>query len=245
MWSKKILAYFYSDVEHSREEKDFYLTLIALDVKIAKGRMNPTLTVDFSARFGRVIQLKNPPNYWGHGGLIITPPSIQKKRLFEYWRHFTMYGYVRKTEIFDGDTGEMISESTSVGSPNGRGYVLMYTEKVKDLIVRCPSASTLKVFMLLSMGQQFEERGMITTKKAIQDKLGIDKSTCLAAFKWLKDNFIVNECKVEGHTEFMVNPEFVTIGRDKKKRQIEWVRRWSNQTIATIESPKNKRSIES
>jgi len=68
MWSKKILAYFYSDVEHNREEEDFYLTLIALNVKIAKGRMNPTLTVDFSTRFGRIIQLKNAPNYWGHGG---------------------------------------------------------------------------------------------------------------------------------------------------------------------------------
>lgn len=149
-----------------------------------------------------------------------------------------MSGYVRQVTTIDEGTGEIISDVFSRGSPNGKGYILMYTEKVVKLITDCPSASTLKVFMLLSMGQQFEERGMITTKKAIQDKLGIDKSTCLVAFKWLKEHFIINECKIDGHTEFMVNPEYVTIGRDKKKRQAEWLRRWAGKTVQTIKSPK-------
>lgn len=147
----------------------------------------------------------------------------------------------RQVTVMDYETGEILSDSFSVGSQNGKGFVLMYTEKVKDLIVNCPSATTLKVFMLLSIGQQFEERGMITTKKAVQEKLGITKPTCIAAFNWLKENFIVNECKIDGHTEFMINPAYVTVGRDKKKRQAEWIRRWSGQTIKTIQAP--KRSI--
>lgn len=156
-----------------------------------------------------------------------------------------MAGTVKQVSVFDDETGELLKEVFAKGSSNGKGFVLMYTDKVMKLILECPSAATLKVFMLLSLGQQFEERGMITTKKAVQEKLGITKPTCLEAFKWLKDRFIVNECKVDGNTEFMVNPAYVTVGRDKKKRLKEWQRRWSGQVIKSIPASdgKPKRSI--
>lgn len=118
---------------------------------------------------------------------------------------------------------------------NGKGWSIMYNDKVNELAMKCTSAATLRVFMLLATGQQFDERGMITTKKAVQDKLGITKQTCLEAFKWLKQNFIINEYRTEGgYTEYMVNPEYVTIGKDKKKRMKEWIRRWSGQTVLTL-----------
>ena len=155
-----------------------------------------------------------------------------------------MAGTIKQVTVMDEDTGEILKDVFSKGSSNGKGFILMYTDKVEDLILQCPSAATLKVFMLLSMGQQFEERGMITTKKAVQDKLGITKPTCIEAFKWLKEHFIVNEFRVDGHTEFMVNPEFVTVGRDKKKRLKEWQRRWAGQIVRTLKAPdKPKRSI--
>lgn len=154
-----------------------------------------------------------------------------------------MSGTVRQITVADAESGEIYSDVFTRGNPNGKGFVLMYTEKVVKLITTCPSATTLKVFMLLSMGQQYEEHGMVTTKKAVQDKLGITKPTCIEAFKWLKDNFIINECKVDGHTEFMVNPDYVTVGRDKKKRQAEWVRRWQCKTVQTLPASQPRRSI--
>lgn len=144
---------------------------------------------------------------------------------------------LKQTIIYDEDSGEVYSDKTTSGSANGKGFVLMYTERVQKLILECPSATTLKVFMLLSMGQQFEERGMVTTKKAVQEKLGITKPTCLAAFDWLKDRMIINESKINGCTEFMVNPAYVTVGRDRKKRQKEWIRRWSGGTITALPEP--------
>lgn len=144
----------------------------------------------------------------------------------------------KQTIVYD-ESGEVYSDKTTSGSTNGRGFILMYTERVQKLILECPSATTLKVFMLLSMGQQFEERGMITTKKAVQEKLGITKPTCLAAFDWLKDHMIINESKVNGCTEFMVNPAYVTVGRDKKKREKEWIRRWAGGTITMLPDEKD------
>lgn len=156
-----------------------------------------------------------------------------------------MAGRVTQTVVYEESTGEVLYSGATKGTPNGKGWVIMYTDKVSELIVKCPSATTLKVFMMLSMGQQFEERGMITTKKAVQEKLGITKPTCLEAFRWLKENFIINESKINGCTEFMVNPAFVTVGRDKKKRMQEWNRRWSGQVVKTIRAENDKKNVRS
>lgn len=141
--------------------------------------------------------------------------------------------HVRQTIVYD-DEGKIISDTLTKGSSNGKGWCIMYNDKVTELVCKCPSASTIKVFMILAAGQQFEERGMVTTKKAVQDKLGITKKTCLEAFKWLKQNFIINEYTINGVTEYMVNPEYVTVGRDKKRRIREWIRRWQGQTVLTL-----------
>lgn len=135
---------------------------------------------------------------------------------------------------YDGESGEVYSDVTRSGAgSNGKGWSIMYNDKITELVTKCTSAATLRVFMLLAAGQQFENRGMVTTKKAVQDYLKIDKSTCLEAFKWLKENMIINESKINGCTEFMVNPKYVTVGRDKKAREKEWVRRWAGGVVMT------------
>lgn len=149
----------------------------------------------------------------------------------------------KQTIIYDSDSGEVLSDTTRSGSANGKGWSIMYNDKILELIGKCTSAATLRVFMLLAAGQQFDERGMVTTKKAVQEYLKIDKSTCLEAFKWLKENMIINECKINGCTEFMVNPKYITVGRDKKKRENEWIRRWSGQTVATLPSPNSPKKV--
>lgn len=148
----------------------------------------------------------------------------------------------KQTILYDGDSGEVLSDTTRSGSGNGKGWVIMYTDKINELVTKCKSAATLRIFMLLAAGQQFEERGMVTTKKAVQEHLGIDKKTCIEGFKWLKDNMIINECKINGCTEFMVNPLYITVGRDKKKRQAEWVRRFTGQTVAVLPDAKLRKA---
>lgn len=154
-----------------------------------------------------------------------------------------MSGYVKQTSIYDEGTGELVREVVTRGSPNGRGWVIVYTENVQELLLKCNSAATLKVFMFLAVNQQFEERGFVTTKKAVQDKLGIDKKTCITAFNWLKENMVINEYRVNGCTEFMVNPRYVTVGRDKKAREKEWVRRWAGGVVGTVRALPEKKKI--
>lgn len=154
-----------------------------------------------------------------------------------------MSGYIKQTAIYDEGTGELVREVVTRGSPNGKGWVIVYTENVQELLLKCNSAATLKVFIYLAVNQQFEERGFITTKAAVQEKLGITKKTCIEAFNWLKENMIVNEYRVNGCTEFMVNPRYVTVGRDKKAREKEWIKRWAGGTVATVRALPEKKKI--
>lgn len=156
-----------------------------------------------------------------------------------------MGGYIRQIEVIEEDTGEVVHTSASKGSRLGKGWVIMYTEKITDFVISCPSASTVKVFLILAAGQKFENHGMITTKKAVQEKLGITKQTCLEAFKYLKERMIINECKIDGVTEFMVNPELVMVGNDKKARVAEWQRRWNSlgKVVNLAPPKKSKRGI--
>lgn len=154
-----------------------------------------------------------------------------------------MSGYIKQTSVYDEGTGELIREVVTRGSPNGRGWVIVYTEKVQELLFKCNSAATLKIFMYLAVNQQFEERGFITTKAAVQEKLGITKKTCIEAFNWLKENMIINETRVNGCSEFMVNPRYVTVGRDKKAREKEWVKRWSGGTVGVVRQLPEKKKI--
>lgn len=154
-----------------------------------------------------------------------------------------MSGYIKQTAVYDESTGELIREVLTRGSPNGKGWVIVYTENTQELLLKCNSAATLKVFMFLAMNQQFEERGFVTTKKYVQEKLGIDKKTCICAFNWLKENMVINESRINGVTEFMVNPRYVTVGRDKKAREKEWVKRWTGGTVATVRELGEKKKI--
>lgn len=147
-----------------------------------------------------------------------------------------MKSLIRQVRTFDEDTGEMVNEVTTRGSPNGKGWVIMYTARTLELMKQC-TGSTFKVFSYLACGQQFEERGVITTKKAVQDYLGMTKATVLEAFKWLKEHHIISEVNHSGCSEFLVNPDYVTVGRDKNKRKKAWSRSWEGQTVAIIESP--------
>lgn len=147
-----------------------------------------------------------------------------------------MKSLVKQVTTYDEDTGEIISDVVSKGSANGRGWVIMYSAKTLELIQKC-TGSTFKVFGFLACGQQFEERGVITTKKAVQEYLGMTKQTVLEAFKWLKEHHVINEVRHNGVSEFIVNPDYITVGRDKKKRSKVWVNSWQGQVVGSQPDP--------
>ena len=144
---------------------------------------------------------------------------------------------IMKTNV---ETGEIIYETTFRGSRSGSGWIMMFTDKGQEIISRCPSAATLKVYLYLAMGQDYNG-GMKTTKRAVEQYLGLSHRTVYKAFAWLKQNFIVNEWRHNGITEFMVNPRYVSVGKFDERIKL-WNARWEMKPFFTNSTYQRKKS---
>lgn len=138
---------------------------------------------------------------------------------------------VKNLTILDADTGEVVSEKTWYGNPqNGGGFCMVYTEDTARLIERVTEPTILRVFFYIAMGQDYgtdgRPFGMIATKREIQTSLNMSKSSTINAFNYLKENAIIHEQAYHNSSEFMINPRYVTVGKDRQFRDNEWRRRW-------------------
>lgn len=146
---------------------------------------------------------------------------------------------VMKTNL---ETGEVIYEQTFRGSRSGGGWVMMFTDMGMEIVAKCPSATTLRVFLYLSMGQSYIG-GMVTTKLDVERHLGISHKACADAFKWLKSNFIIHEWRNRGCTDFMVNPRYVSVGKFDERIKL-WNARWDLKPFYNNTTYQRKKTAE-
>lgn len=133
---------------------------------------------------------------------------------------------ITQVTVFDEGTGEVLADKWIYGARLKGGWCMLYQQKGLDLIAKAPNASVLKVFMYLACGQTYQG-GMKTTKRAVEQNLGLGHKAVALAFKWLKDNFIVHEWRVDGCSEFMLSPVYVCVGKFDERMKL-WNQRWEN-----------------
>lgn len=130
---------------------------------------------------------------------------------------------VVKTEVRDMETGELIHTRETYGTNNGNHWVIMYRSASDFMARHCVSAVTFRVFnLLVSLQENFEDRGVFCTRKWLQDTLNISRKSVYNALTWLIEKNILIVANTAGVTEFYFNPSFVTIGRDKARRMNRW-----------------------
>lgn len=130
---------------------------------------------------------------------------------------------VVKTEVRDLDTGELIHSRETYGTNNGRGWVIMYRVAAEYLARKCTSGVTFRVFnLLVSMQENFEDVGVICSRKWLQETLKISRKSVYNALSWLIQNDILIVTSRAGVSEFFFNPSLVTIGREKERRMRRW-----------------------
>ena len=111
---------------------------------------------------------------------------------------------------------------------NGRGFVISYTAKLNEFLMRVSTGSIVRVFLYIAHNQSYGQNGQFgfrCSHKHIEQALRLDRTTVWDALKFLKDKGLVNETRIDGCPEFRVNPEYITIGADKNARVREWIRR--------------------
>lgn len=139
----------------------------------------------------------------------------------------------KQTVAYD-ENGEVVYDVTKNAAKcqNGGGFVLSYTEKMCEFLEKCSVGATVRVFLYIAHHQSFgndgEQFGYRCSHKYLQQVLRLDRKSVYNALRSLKDSFLVNETKINGVSEFMVNPQYVTIGTDKKARLAVWNQRWAD-----------------
>ncbi len=135
----------------------------------------------------------------------------------------------KEVKIINED-GEIVKESFKpVVRPNGGGFVISYTAKMLEFIQKVQTGSILRVFLYLAHNQHYGTDGTFgyrCTRKYLTEVLHLDRKSVYSALSFLIDNFLVVENRFDGQDEYMVNPDYITIGGDKKTREREWSRRW-------------------
>lgn len=126
-----------------------------------------------------------------------------------------------KTTVINEETGEIIRTSFNRGSQNGDDWMIVYKEPYMNFLLTAPDFITTKVFGWLMTKQEFEN-GVRSTKKTVADELEISYRSVIAAFNWLKEHKYIKERKVNGQTEFLLNPDVTTCGKNKKKKVELW-----------------------
>lgn len=114
-------------------------------------------------------------------------------------------------------------------SQNGSGFVISYTSQMCEFLRKCSAGSHVRLFVYLAHNQNYGDNGVWgyrCDRKFLMAILNIDRKTLYRALQYLEDNVLVLETRIDGQSEFMVNPNYVTVGRDKRARMTEWNNRW-------------------
>lgn len=165
---------------------------------------------------------------------------VESKRLDEFAEDVRPKIFARAVISYD-DAGNEISHSVSrVQSQNGSGFVLSYSDKVCDFVSKVTQPTILRVFFYLAHNQHHELGGFRVSRKHISEALNIDSKSVYSALRWLQENYLVLESRIDGQLEFMVNPNYVTVGANKKARLSLWNSRWKDYWSSTKGSGKFK-----
>lgn len=128
------------------------------------------------------------------------------------------------------ENGEVISSVTIKNTgKNGGGFVISYTAKMDEFIKKTSTAAVVRVFLYLAHHQNYGVDGIFgfrCNRQHIADALGLNRRSVYSALEYLIDQFLVNEMRVAGTLEYMVNPAYVTVGSNRKARDREWSQRW-------------------
>lgn len=143
---------------------------------------------------------------------------------------------IYKQVVTYDDNGNILRRSSPHKvSQNGSGFVISYTDKMLELLTDLKMPSALNIFLYIAHKQGYGNPifGYRCTKKHLQETLSLSRTQVWESLKYLREKFLVLETTIDGQTEFMVNPSYITIGSDKKSRLREWSRRWEEHFKTT------------
>ena len=159
------------------------------------------------------------------GGRFMSKDLVENKlkaeaRILSFSRAAPKRRLVKSVSITDADTGEILKESSSAQvHQNGSGFVISYTEKMCEFLQKVAQGSVVRIFLYIAHHQNYGNDGIYgfrCTHRHLREALNLNRKTVYEALQYLFDNYLIVENRFCGSPEFMVNPDYVTIGTDKR-----------------------------
>ena len=123
----------------------------------------------------------------------------------------------------------------------------MFFDEIRTLrtVNEAPNDFAIKIFLYLAIKQPNDGiRGYQIDKKQLQYDLKLTRTVFFDSLRWLKENLVVNELKMVGYSDFMVNPYIVMNNGDRDARIAEWSRRIKLQDDKDKKNRERKRKSE-
>ena len=170
--------------------------------------------------------------------MFFMPPKAQKtfsKKIIPLETGSDNQQPYKQTITYDSDGNILKRSAPHKISQNGSGFVISYTDKMLELLTDLKMPSALNIFLYIAHKQGYGNPifGYRCTKKHLQETLSLSRTQVWESLKLLREKFLVLETVIDGQSEFMVNPSYITIGSDKKSRLREWSRRWEEHFKTT------------
>ena len=114
-------------------------------------------------------------------------------------------------------------------------------KEVWKLLEDVPNASAAKLFLYIVINQPEDGiRGYKTSKIQLIVDMHSNRTSIFRDLKWLKDNMLIQELKLDDEFDFMATPYYVMNNTDRQIRIEEWRRRCRIDVLREVRLSKKK-----
>ena len=119
--------------------------------------------------------------------------------------------------------------------------MVIIDREIWKLLKDVPTGSTAKIFLYIAINQPDDGiRGYRTTKTQLAFDMHYCRASIFRDLKWLKDNMLIQELKLDDEFDFMATPYYVMNNTDRQIRIEEWRRRCRIDVLREVRLSKKK-----
>lgn len=151
----------------------------------------------------------------------------------------------QRITVYDDTTGDILYDiDRPAYKSNGSGFVISYTSHTCEFLEKVQQGSVVRIFFYIAHHQNYgtdNVYGFRCSRSYFAKVLRLTRKTVYSALEFLKKHHYIVENRINGSLEFMVNPNIVTIGSDKKARVREFQRRVEDMLLSKLDGVVSRR----
>lgn len=127
---------------------------------------------------------------------------------------------MQKEFILKDNEGNILKKTSSYVEQLKEGWIVMYKEPLKKLVMECKEYSKVRVFIYIASLQTYDTLVFVSIADVARN-IGITYKTAWSCVKWLEEHQYLCRIERDGICGFLINPDFSTCGKKTSKLKKE------------------------